>query len=44
MSEHECHSDDRKYINRNFKAFNVVKAQVAASWVMTVRDGYETSA
>lgn len=43
MSEYECQSDDRNYVNRNFKAFNVVKTQVAASWVMTVIGWYETS-
>jgi hypothetical protein len=43
MSEDECQSDDRKYVNRNFRAFNVVKTQVAAFWVMYVIGGYETS-
>jgi len=43
MLEDECQSDDRKYVNRKFKAFNVVKTQIAASWVMTVIGGYETS-
>jgi len=43
MSERECQNDDRKYVNRNFKAFNVVKTQVAASWVKTVISGHETS-
>jgi len=43
MLEDECQSDDRKYVNRNFKALSVVKTQIAGSWVMTVIGGYETS-
>jgi hypothetical protein len=43
MSEHKCQCDDRKYVNRNFKAFKVVKTKVAASWVMNLIGGYKTS-